>query len=53
MICLDYVLRMSIDIIAVLANTPAQAEILFNNPEQAAGSISFYNNANKTELMFF
>ena len=32
-----------------LANTPTQAESLLHSLEQAAGSIIFHMNANKTE----
>ena len=41
------------DYLALLVNTPIQAESLLHNLEQAAGGISFYVNANKTELMCF
>ena len=81
-ICLDYVLRTSIDKIkengfkltkersrkypaktitdadyaddiALLANTPAQAETLLHSLERAAAGISLHVNANKTEYMCF
>ena len=81
-ICLDYILRMSIDKmkdngfkltkerskrypaqtitnvdytddIALLANTPTQAETLLHSLEQAATGISFHVNAHKTEYMCF
>ena len=81
-ICLDYVLRTSIDKIkengyelikkrsrrypaktitdadyaddiAILANTPNQAEILLHNLEQAAAGIGLHDNAHKTEYMCF
>ena len=81
MICLDYVLRTSIDKIkengfeltkkrrrrypaktitdadytddlAILANTPNQAETLLHSLERAAASIGFHVNAHKTEYMF-
>ena len=41
------------DDIALLANTPAQAEILLHNLEQAATGISHHVNAHKTEYMCF
>ena len=79
-ICLDYVLRTSIDKItengfeltkkrsrrypaktindadnaddiAILANTPDQAETLLHSLERAAASIGLYVNAHKTEYM--
>ena len=40
-------------IIALLANTPTQAESLLHSLEQTAGSIGFYVNANKTEYICF
>ena len=40
------------DDLALLTNTPALAESLLHSLEQAAGSISIYMNANKTEFMF-
>ena len=81
-ICLDYVLRTSIDKIkengfeltkkrsrrypattitdadyaddiAILANTPDQAETLLHSLEQAAASIGLYINAHKTEYMCY
>ena len=65
-ICLDYVLRTSIDLmkengfkltkksrkyIALLANTPTQGESLLHSLERAAGGIGL--NADKTEYMCF
>ena len=78
-ICLDYVLRTSIDKIkengfeltkkrsrkypattitdaddiAILANTPDQAETLLHSLERAAASICLYVNAHKTEYMCY
>ena len=81
-ICLDYVLRTSIELmkdngftlkkarsrrnpartimdadyaddVALLANTPIQAESLLHSLEQAVDSISFHVNADKTEHMCF
>ena len=81
-ICLDYVLRTSIDKIrengfeltkkrrrrypaktitdadyaddiAILANTPEQAETLLHSLERAAAGIGVYVNAHKTEYMFY
>ena len=81
-ICLDYVLRTSIDKIrengfeltkkrsrrypaktitdadyaddiAILANTPNQAEILLHSLERAASDIGLYVNAHKTEYMCY
>ena len=81
-ICLDYVLRTSIDKIkengfeltkkrsrrypaktitdadyaddiAILANTPDQAETLLHSLERAAPNIGFYVNAHKTEYMCY
>ena len=81
-ICLDYVLRISIDKIrendfeltkkrsrrypattitdadyaddiAILANTPDQAETLLHSLERAAASIGLYVNAHKTEYMCY
>ena len=81
-ICLDYVLRTSIDKIrengfeltkkrsrrypaktitdadyaddiAILANTPNQAETLLHSLERAAASIGLYVNAHKTEYMCY
>ena len=81
-ICLDYVLRMSIDKmkdnifkltkersrryparkikdvdyaddIALLANTPTQAETLLDSLERAAAGIDLHVNADKTEYMCF
>ena len=39
------------DDIAILANTPAQAETLLHNLERAAAGIALYVNAHKTEYM--
>ena len=39
------------DVLAFLANTPAQAESLLHSLEQPAGSIDFYVNANIKEYM--
>ena len=78
-ICLDYVLRISIDKIrkngfeltkkrsrrypaktitdaddiAILANTPDQAETLLHSLERAAAGIGLYVNAHKTEYMCY
>ena len=81
-ICLDYVLRASIDKIrengfeltkkrsrrypaktitdadyaddiAILANTPVQAETLLHSLERAAAGIGFHVNAHKTEYMCY
>ena len=81
-ICLDYVLKTSIDImkdnsfklakersrrypaqtitgtdyaddIALLANTPAQAETLLHSLKRAAGGIGLHVNTDKTEYMCF
>ena len=75
-ICLDYVLRTSIDKIkengfeltkkrsritdadyaddiAILANTPDQAETLLHSLERAAASIGLHVNAHKTEYMCY
>ena len=41
------------DDIALLENTPAQAESLLHRSERAAGGISLYINADKTEYMCF
>ena len=41
------------DDIALLANTPAQAETLLHNLEQAAAGIGLHVNADKTEYMCF
>ena len=41
------------DDIAILANTPNQAETLLHSLEQAAAGISLYVNAHKTEYMCF
>ena len=41
------------DDIALLANTPAQAETLPHSLEQAAGGIGFHVNTDKTEYMCF
>ena len=38
---------------ALLTNTPAQAESRLRSPEQTAGEIGFYVNANKTKFMCF
>ena len=37
------------DDLALLMNTPAQAESLLQSLQQAVGEISLYSNANKTE----
>ena len=42
-----------IDDIALLENTPTQAESLLHSPEQAVGGIGFHVNADKTEYMCF
>ena len=81
-ICIDYVIRMSIDLmkencfklakersrrypaqtitdadytddIALLANTPTQAESLLNSLERTVGGIGLHVNANKTEYKCF
>ena len=39
------------DVIALLANTPTQAESQLHSLEQTAGDIGFHVNANKTEYM--
>ena len=57
-ICLDYVLRTSIDKIrengiAILANTPDQAETLLHSLERAAAGIGLSVNAHKTEYMCY
>ena len=70
-ICLDYVLRTSIDKIrensfeltktiadyaddiAILANTPNQAETLLHSLEWAAAGIDLYVNAHKMEYMCY
>ena len=81
-LCLDYVLRMSIDKmkdngfkltkersrrypaqtimdadypddIALLVNTPVQAETLLHSLERAAASIGLHDNTHKTEYMCF
>ena len=41
------------DNIALLANTPAQAETLLHCLERAAAGIRLHVNANKTEYMYF
>ena len=41
------------DDLALLANTPTQAEYLLHSLEQAAGGISLHVNADKTEYMRF
>ena len=41
------------DSLAPLANTPAEAECLPHNQEQAARVIGLYENANKTEFIRF
>ena len=41
------------DSLDLCANTPAQAESLLNNLEQAPRGIGLYLNANKTEFMSF
>ena len=42
-----------VDDIALLANTPAQAESLLHSLERAAPGIGLYVNADKTEYMYF
>ena len=42
-----------VDDIALLANTPTQAESLLHSLEQATEGIDFYVNADKTEYMCF
>ena len=41
------------DNLALLVNTPAEAESQLRNLEHAAGFIGFTGNANKTEYMYF
>ena len=41
------------DYIAILANTPVQAETLLHTLERAAAGIGLHFNADKTEFMFF
>ena len=41
------------DDIALLANTPTQAETLLHSLERAAGAISLHVNAGKTEYVCF
>ena len=41
------------DDLALLANTPAQAEFILHRLEQVAGSIGFYVNTNKIEFICF
>ena len=41
------------DDLALLANTPAQAEFLLHRLEQVARDIDLYVNAKKTEYMFW
>ena len=41
------------DVIALLANTPAQAETLLYSLKRAAACIGLYVNADKTEYMCF
>ena len=41
------------DDIAILANTPDQAETLLHSLERAAASIGLHVNAHKTEYMFY
>ena len=41
------------DDIAILANTPNQAETLLHSLERAAAGIGFYANAHKTEYMCY
>ena len=41
------------DNIALVANTPAQAQFLLHSLEWAAGGISLHVNADKTEFMYF
>ena len=40
-----------VDILGLVANTPAQAKSLLLNLEQTTGGIGLYVNANKTEFM--
>ena len=42
-----------VDDIALLANIPVQAESLLHSLERAAGGLSLYVNADKTEYMCF
>ena len=44
---------MDADDLALLANTPSQAESLLHSLEQAAGDIGLCMNTNKTEYMCF
>ena len=39
--------------LALLANTPTRVESLMHSLEQAASDFGFYENAGKTEVMFF
>ena len=41
------------DDIALLTNTPAQAEYLLQSLEQAVGSIGLHMNTNRSEYMYF
>ena len=41
------------DDIALLANTPTQAESLLHSPEWAAGGIGLHVNTDKTEFICF
>ena len=47
------VLILDADDIAILANTPDQAETLLHSLERAAASIGLYVNAHKTEYMCY
>ena len=42
-----------VDEIALLANTPTQAEFLLHSLEQAAGGIGLHVNSDKTEVLCF
>ena len=46
-----YLSEDSADDLTLLKNTPAQTESLLHSLEQAAGGISLYMNANKTEYV--
>ena len=48
MTSLDYV-----DVLLLLANTPAEAESLLYSREKAAGGIGFYLKTNKTKYIYF
>ena len=41
------------DYLALLSNTPAQAESLLHSVEQVAGGIGLHVNANKTKVYVF